>query len=79
MSESLKVRENRARRAAIRQGMELQKSKRRDPNALDFGGYMLVHIATNGAVMGADPHAYSASLEQVEEWLSHPKRSSAKS
>jgi hypothetical protein len=33
-----KVRENRLRRMAQRRGMQLQKSRRRDPNAIDFGG-----------------------------------------
>lgn len=73
MPENLKVRENRARRAALRQGMELQKSKRRDPRALDFGGYMLVDLNGNFVIMGADPHPYSATIEQVEAWLAGSK------
>lgn len=36
-----KVRENRARRAADRQGLELHKSRRRDPRAIDYGDYWL--------------------------------------
>jgi hypothetical protein len=36
---SEKVRENRARRAAERQGVRLVKSRRRDPRALDYGRY----------------------------------------
>ncbi|HEY8358669.1 MAG TPA: hypothetical protein VIL30_14520 [Ramlibacter sp.] len=64
-----KVRENKARRAAIRQGLELQKSKRRDPRAIDFGGYMLVDLQRNFVVFGGDPHAFSASLEQIEQYL----------
>ena len=36
-----KVRENRLRRMAERQGLELRKSARRDPRAIDYGTYML--------------------------------------
>jgi hypothetical protein len=36
-----KVRENRIRRAAERQGLALSKSRRRDPRALDYGVYRL--------------------------------------
>jgi len=64
-----KVLENRLRRMAERQGMQLIKSRRRDPKAIDFGGYMLVDIATNAAVIGGSPYAYSASLEDVERHL----------
>ena len=37
-----KVRENRLRRMASRQGLQLLKSRRRDPRALDYGTYWLV-------------------------------------
>jgi len=37
-----KVRENRIRRMAERQGLALSKSRRRDPRALDFGVYRLI-------------------------------------
>jgi hypothetical protein len=37
-----KVRENRIRRAAERQGLRLVKSRRRDPRAIDYGRYWLV-------------------------------------
>ena len=64
-----KVRENRLRRIAERRGMALAKSRRRDPKAMDFGGYMLTDIATNSVVMGATPIAFSATLDDVEAWL----------
>jgi len=69
MEPTLKVRENKARRAAIRQGMELQKSRLRDPRALGFGGYMLVDAKTGKAVFGDKPHPHSASLGDVEKRL----------
>ncbi|MGD2100831.1 MAG: hypothetical protein PVG83_01215 [Acidimicrobiia bacterium] len=38
---SEKVRENRLRRMAERQGLRLVKSRRRDPRALDYGVFWL--------------------------------------
>ncbi len=61
-----KVRENRLRRAAARQRCQLVKSRRRDPNAWDYGTYMLVDWDTNGAVM------QNADLDDIEERLSKP-------
>jgi len=69
MQTSEKVRENRLRRMAERQGMILQKSRRRDPQAVDFGGYMLVDIQTNGVVLGAGAFPYQADLEDVAKYL----------
>ena len=70
MTDSEKIRENRLRRMADRQGLRLVKSRRRDPRAVDYGGYMLVDIATNAVVAGTGaigrPHW---SLDDVEEWL----------
>lgn len=72
MDQALKVRENKARRAAIRQGLELQKSKRKDPMALDYGKYMLVG-ESGAAVFGHEPRPFSATLEEVERHLKVPK------
>lgn len=41
MDNAEKVRENRLRRMAERQGLTLTRSRRRDPRALDFGKYWL--------------------------------------
>ncbi|MGV9837066.1 hypothetical protein ACWDUL_23150 [Nocardia niigatensis] len=41
MDQAAKVRENRIRRAAARQGLRLVKSRRRDPRATDFERYWL--------------------------------------
>ncbi len=68
MSED-KIVENRCRRALDRRGLTLQKSRRRDPKAIDYGGYMIVDAATNTAVAGASPIAFSMSLDDVEAWL----------
>ena len=69
MTEDMKVRENRVRRIAERRGFKLTKSRRRDPQAIDFNGYMLADAFTNAAVVGFLPYAYSASLDEVEEFL----------
>jgi hypothetical protein len=39
-----KVRENRLRRMAERQGLELRKSRRRDPRAKDYGRWYMVDV-----------------------------------
>ncbi len=53
-----KIRENRLRRMAERQGLALRKSRRRDPRAVDFGTYMLVEperaVIVAGERMSAD-------------------------
>lgn len=67
-----KIRENRLRRMAARQGASLQKSKRRDPHASDYGGYMLVDIETNSILAGGSPHPYFLDLDGVEVWLTAP-------
>ena len=64
-----KVRENRIRRMAERQGYSVSKSRRRDPRAIDFGGYMLVDIRNNFPVFGGDPYPFSATLDDVEAFL----------
>lgn len=71
MDQALKVRENKARRAAIRQGLELQKSKRKDPMALDYGKYMLVN-ESGEPVFGQEPRPFSATLDQIEDRLKAP-------
>jgi hypothetical protein len=67
MSEVDRVRENRLRRMAQRQGMQLQKSRRRDPLAQDYGEIYIVN--ERGTKM-----ATFASLDQAEAWLAYPER-----
>lgn len=69
MSENDKVKENRLRRIAERRGMKIEKSRRRDPKAIDFGGYMLIDVSTNAVITGGSPYPYSASIEDIEEHL----------
>ncbi len=60
-----KVRENRLRRMAQRQGYRLIKSRRRDPRALDYGLFTLVKEDTNAAVY----HATNVSMDEIESFL----------
>jgi hypothetical protein len=59
-----KVRENRLRRMADRQGLRLVKSRRRDPRALDFGTYMLVDVQNNTVAAGP-----GMNIDEIEEQL----------
>jgi hypothetical protein len=65
MDAKTKVRENRLRRMASRQGLRLEKSRQRDAMALDYAKYSLVK--------GRPGHIYvfiaQGDLDQVEEWL----------
>ena len=70
MSDAEKVRENRLRRAARRQGFELRKSRRRDPAAYDYGRWMIVDPSGNTVVAGNQVTGTpSMTLDEVEDWL----------
>ena len=66
-----KARESRLRRMADRQGLRLRKSRRRNPRAIDFGGYMLVDAGSNEIVWGGNPHPFSATLDEIEDFLTY--------
>jgi hypothetical protein len=70
-----KTRETRLRRAADRQGLRLERSRRRDPRAIDYDRYWLLDLATGDVMAGASPIGRPAwDLDQVETWLtSDPK------
>lgn len=74
-SSTEKVRENRLRRAAERQGFMLVKSRRRDPRALDYGLYVLVEDSAGNRTPGAQApisafaRGEGMTLDQVEERL----------
>ena len=65
MDAKTKVRVNRLRRIASRQGLRLEKSRQRNPMALDYGKYSLVS--------GRPGHIHifigQGDLDQVEDWL----------
>ena len=62
---SEKVRENRLREAAKRQGFRLAKSRRRDRLATDYGWYIM---------RGKRQLAHFRELDSVERWLREPLR-----
>ena len=64
-----KVREDRLRAAAQRQGYEIRRSRRRDPRAVDYGGYMIVDPRTNSIEAGGLGDGYQMSINDVERWL----------
>jgi hypothetical protein len=82
---TLKVRENRLRAAAQRQGLALVKSRRRDPRSLGFGRYALTdgegEVVAGAASSGlpaftlGDVEAYltgrlqARAKPQLEDWL----------
>lgn len=60
------VRENRARRACERRGLFLNKSRRRDPRASDYGEYVL----SAGALLPKGiPVLTAKSLDDIERYL----------
>lgn len=70
MTETDKVRENRARRAAARQGFRLERCKLRDPRATGYSTYRLVD--DTGSVVAAGPEGtggFGLDLEGVEAFL----------
>lgn len=72
-----KVRENRLRRMAERQGLMLVKSRRRDPRALDYGLYWLASDTKGNRVgrhggqeaVSAFAKGWGMTLDQVEGQL----------
>ncbi|HEX4392928.1 MAG TPA: hypothetical protein VH084_15520 [Mycobacterium sp.] len=60
-----KIRENRLRRMAERQGLRLTKSRRRDRHATGYGTYMLVDETTGNT--GTD--GYGLDLDAIERQL----------
>jgi hypothetical protein len=68
-SDSEKVRENRLRRMAGRQGYRLEKSRRRDPRALDYDRYYITDISTRTVVTGLIADRHGMSLDDVEAYL----------
>lgn len=70
MESAEKTRENRLRRKLDRMGYRLLKSRRRDPDAVDFGCYAIADIR-NVIVFGTSGGSgwYELDLDDVEEWI----------
>lgn len=73
-----KVRENRLRRMAARQGLTLHRSRRRDPRALDYGGYWLVDQQRNAVVYGWGTAGAEGGLDDIERFLTEGTREAAR-
>ena len=63
-----KVRENRLRRMADRQGLKLTRYRRRDPRALDYGLYWLAEVRSNTVVTPEK----GMTIDEIEDWLTGP-------
>jgi hypothetical protein len=72
--EDEKIRENRLRRAAKRQGLRLEKSRVRDPRALTYGGYHLIDARTNVIVAFGQLIGFEANLDDIERYLTSDER-----
>jgi hypothetical protein len=69
-----RTRETRLRRAAARQRLRVERSRRRDTRGLAFGTYRLVDADT-GRVVACDLRTdYGLSLDEVEEILDRGNR-----
>jgi hypothetical protein len=64
-----KIRENRLRRMADRQGLRLEKSRRRDPRAIDYDRWWIVDKRTGGLVAHAPLGVPFMTLDEVERYL----------
>lgn len=67
--------ENRVRRMASRQGLILNKSRRRDPLAFDFEAFWI--LDESGYIVVGDER-YGMTLQEAETWLRHPQVPSPK-
>jgi hypothetical protein len=48
----------------------LCKARYRNPEVPGYGGFMLVDASTNVVVFGSHPHLFSATLEDIDAYLS---------
>ena len=62
----------RLRLVADELGLRLEKSRRRNPDAIDYGRYAVFDIETGGTVhpMLADRYPHALTLEDVRAYLS---------
>lgn len=72
MDQNTKVRENRLRRAAERQGLRFRKIRRLDPLAIDYGRYRVETADGVEPERFASAMGWGLTLDEVEDRLSHP-------
>jgi hypothetical protein len=73
-----KVLENKLRRAAVRQGLRLEKSRMRDPRAITFGTYRLIDESSNTVAAGDQNGGYGLTLDDIARHLGQWKTVDAK-
>ena len=60
---------------AERQAIKLQRSRRRDENAIDYGLYALTTYDTGATLHPDGPNSiFTLDLDEVEEYLTHSQR-----
>lgn len=64
-----RIKEHGLRVLAAGRGYRLERCLRTDPRAIGYGGYMLFDAARGFVVCGDSPHAYSATLADLEAFL----------
>ena len=64
--EDTKITRQRLRRAAARQCLQLRKSHRRDPRALDYGRFWLTNLETGIVVLGGQ---YGVTIDAAARYL----------
>jgi hypothetical protein len=69
-----RVVENLLRRVAHRRGMEVQRSRCRDPVAPDHGRYRVCDYTTRQVVAGGGPKGYALDLADVARFLADQAR-----
>jgi hypothetical protein len=76
---ALKATENRLRRAARRRGQCLERSRRRDTTAPDYGTYQIRDVRTNRVVGGGGAMGYGMTLDDVLAWFEGAEQAKATS
>jgi hypothetical protein len=66
--------ESAVRHLAKRSGFVVRKSRSRNPNSPEFGGFMLINDR-NVLVIGRD---YSETLDDIQDWLTNPESAFAR-
>ena len=69
MPDTEQMREEQLARLARRKGFDLQKNRCRDPKIPSFGGYLLIDVDSDLVAIGDSPFPYSATLDDVENYL----------
>jgi hypothetical protein len=47
----------------------VKKSRRRDPDAVEYGGYMLTDARLNAVMLGGQEYVYNATLSEIVDYL----------